>query len=62
MNFAVVPFVFVIGLASLVYVISGRKWFTGPIRDLEPDGHNEVVIIGSCQESLSGSQIERKLY
>lgn len=35
MNFAVVPFVFVIGLATLVYAVSGHKWFTGPVRDLD---------------------------
>ncbi|KAI9471838.1 MAG: amino acid permease-domain-containing protein [Benjaminiella poitrasii] len=35
MNFAAIPFVFVIGLASLVYVISGRKWFTGPVRNID---------------------------
>lgn len=35
MNFAIIPFAFVIGLASLVYAISGRKWFTGPVRNID---------------------------
>lgn len=35
MNFAVVPFVVVIGLASIAYVVSGRKWFTGPVRNID---------------------------
>ncbi|KAI8639817.1 amino acid/polyamine transporter I [Parasitella parasitica] len=35
MNFAIIPFVFVIGIASLVYAISGRKWFTGPVRNID---------------------------
>ncbi|KAI7901031.1 amino acid permease-domain-containing protein [Cokeromyces recurvatus] len=35
MNFAIIPFVVVIGLASFVYLISGRKWFTGPVRDID---------------------------
>lgn len=35
MNFAIVPFVIVIGLAILAYMVSGRKWFTGPIRNVE---------------------------
>lgn len=35
MNFAIIPFAFVIGLASLVYAFSGRKWFTGPVRNID---------------------------
>lgn len=35
MNFAIIPFAFVIGLASIVYAISGRKWFTGPVRNID---------------------------
>jgi hypothetical protein len=35
MNFAIIPFAFVIGLASLVYAVSGRKWFTGPVRNVD---------------------------
>ncbi|KAI8973865.1 amino acid/polyamine transporter I [Pilobolus umbonatus] len=35
MNFAIIPFAFVIGLASIVYLVSGRKWFTGPIRNID---------------------------
>ncbi|KAI8381066.1 amino acid permease-domain-containing protein [Radiomyces spectabilis] len=35
MNFAIVPFAAVIGIASLVYVFSGRKWFTGPVRNID---------------------------
>ncbi|CEG68328.1 hypothetical protein RMATCC62417_04617 [Rhizopus microsporus] len=35
MNFAIVPFVIVIGLAILAYMVSGRKWFTGPVRNVE---------------------------
>lgn len=36
MNFALIPFAFVIGLATLVYAFSGRKWFTGPVRNIDP--------------------------
>ncbi|KAI7887610.1 amino acid permease-domain-containing protein [Mucor mucedo] len=35
MNFAIAPFAFVIGLASLVYAFSGRNWFTGPVRNID---------------------------
>lgn len=35
MNFALIPFAFVIGLATLVYAFSGRKWFTGPVRNID---------------------------
>ncbi|KAG1464281.1 hypothetical protein G6F46_000895 [Rhizopus delemar] len=35
MNFAIIPFAFVIGLSTLAYLISGRKWFTGPIRNID---------------------------
>lgn len=35
MNFAIIPFAFVIGLATLVYAFSGRKWFTGPLRNID---------------------------
>lgn len=35
MNFAIIPFAFVIGLATLAYLVSGRKWFTGPIRNID---------------------------
>lgn len=35
MNFAIAPFAFVIGLASLVYAFSGRNWFTGPVRNVD---------------------------
>lgn len=35
MNFAIIPFAFVIGLASLVYAFSGRNWFTGPVRNID---------------------------
>lgn len=35
MNFAIIPFAFVIGLSSLVYAFSGRKWFTGPVRNID---------------------------
>ncbi|KAG1152130.1 hypothetical protein G6F37_008059 [Rhizopus arrhizus] len=35
MNFAIIPFVFVIGLSTLAYLVSGRKWFTGPVRNVD---------------------------
>ncbi|CAO3692699.1 unnamed protein product [Rhizopus stolonifer] len=35
MNFAIIPFFFVIGLATVAYLVSGRKWFTGPIRNID---------------------------
>jgi hypothetical protein len=35
MNFALIPFAFVIGLATIVYAVSGRKWFTGPVRNID---------------------------
>lgn len=35
MNFAIIPFGFIIGLASVVYAVSGRKWFTGPVRNID---------------------------
>ncbi|KAI8981766.1 amino acid/polyamine transporter I [Mycotypha africana] len=37
MNFAIIPVVFIIGLATIVYCVSGRKWFTGPIRDIDSE-------------------------
>lgn len=71
MNFSVVPFVFVIGLASLVYAVSGRKWFTGPVRDLDsitvveeqvvvqPNFSTIEIEAHSSQESFDFSKIEK---
>ncbi|OBZ91949.1 Amino-acid permease BAT1 [Choanephora cucurbitarum] len=59
MNFAVIPFAFIIGLASLVYAISGRRWFTGPIRYIDLDdvqaGDEKVqrmVMVGDDDEHI----------
>ncbi|KAI9252669.1 amino acid/polyamine transporter I [Sporodiniella umbellata] len=35
MNFAIIPFVFVMGISISAYLISGRKWFTGPVRNID---------------------------
>ncbi|KAI8356178.1 amino acid/polyamine transporter I [Blakeslea trispora] len=61
MNFAVIPFVFIIGLASLVYVISGRKWFTGPIRYIDlaaVQTENGEVIQGTQRMIMVGDDDE----
>lgn len=52
MNFALIPFAFVIGLATLVYAFSGRRWFTGLVRNIDP------VII--CEEDSKVIQETRR--
>lgn len=43
MNYAIVPFVFVIGISSGYFAIWGRKWFKGPINHTDEDDTDEKV-------------------
>ncbi|RUS14819.1 amino acid/polyamine transporter I, partial [Endogone sp. FLAS-F59071] len=42
MNYAIVPFVFVIGISSGYFAIWGRKWFKGPINHTDEDDTDET--------------------
>lgn len=41
MNYAIVPFAFVMFLSTGYFVIWGRKWFKGPVRVV--DGEEVIV-------------------
>ncbi|KAI9355463.1 amino acid/polyamine transporter I [Pilaira anomala] len=57
MNFAIIPFAFVIGLASIVYAISGRKWFTGPVRNIDTVVETRRVVLLSEDDMIEQHEI-----
>jgi hypothetical protein len=41
MNYAILPFVVIMGSSTLYYMFFARKWFTGPVRVV--DGEQVIL-------------------
>lgn len=55
MNYAIVPFAFIMILSTGYYMIWGRKWFKGPVRIVD----GQEVILGEDDEEIDQSNNEK---
>lgn len=51
MNYAIVPFAFIMILSTGYFFIWGRKWFTGPVRII--DGQHVIMDDDSAAEQVT---------
>jgi hypothetical protein len=53
MNYAILPFVVIMGASTLYYYLFARKWFTGPVRVVD----GQTVILE--EEDLDATTTEK---